>query len=261
VDRITVVNGDTDLTPYAPGEGGSQTTGATGTAVIEASRKVREQLLAQASDRLKVRREDLDLRDGKIVSVSNPSRFWPIAEVTSRNIDAISAAVMTELPGDEGKERMSFAAHFAEVEVHLETGKVKVLRYVAAHDSGTIVNKLTAGSQVKGAVAQGIGMALREELIWDKRTGVPINNHYHGAKPVLHVEVPEVEVLFVESDDGYGPFGAKSLGEIPMVPVVAAIANGIYVATGVRLRELPMTPVRLLNAFHKAEARTEGKAG
>jgi len=267
---ISVVWGDTDLAPYSPGESGSRTTGYTGAAVIEACKRVREQLLTQAAARLKVRREDLDLRDGKIVSVSGTSQTlnqtWPISEVTSRNIDALTASVTTQQPDEGGKARMSFVAHFAEVEVNMETGKVRVLRYVAAHDSGTIMNKLTAASQIKGGVVQGIGMALREEMIWDRRTGVPITNYYHGAKPLIHPEAPEVEVIFVETDDAYGPYGAKTVGEIPIVPAVGAVANAIHNATGARMRELPMTPDKLLTAFRTGgqkaplEARARGSS-
>jgi xanthine dehydrogenase molybdenum-binding subunit len=257
LESISVIWGDTDVAPFSPGESGSRTTGHTGTAVIEACQKVREELLAQAAAGLKVRREDLDLRDGKIVLASNPNQSWRIPEVTARNIDAITAAVTTPQPDEGGKVRLSFAAHFAEVEANLETGKVRVLRYVAAHDSGTIINPLTATSQVKGGVIQGIGMALREELIWDHNTGVPVTNYYHGAKPLIHPEAPEVEVVFVDPDDPYGPYGAKTLGEIPIVPVVGAVANAIFHATGARIRELPITPDKLLNAFRQTEKKRE----
>lgn len=251
LETIQVVWGDTDLAPYSPGESGSRTTLGTGTAVIEAAKQVREQLFNQAARILKVQREDLDLRDGKIVNTANPSQSWRIAEVTGKNIDAITASVTT-LPGEpKDKARTSFAAHFAEVEVNLETGKVRVLSFVAAHDSGTIVNKLTAGSQIKGAVVQGLGMALREEMVWDQRTGMAVNNYYHGAKPLIHVEAPETEVIFVEPDDSYGPYGAKTIGEIGIVPAVGAVANAVYHATGVRVRELPITPQRILTALRK----------
>ncbi len=247
LEAISVVSGDTDVTPYSVGESGSRTTGYTGMAVIEAATQVRDQLLAQAAARLNLRREDLAVRNGKIVHLVSPEKSWNIAEVTTRNVDAITAAVTTQ-PGATEAARASFAAHFAEVEVNRETGKVKVVRYVAAHDSGTIVNRLTATSQVKGGVAQGISMALREELIWDRPTGIPVNNHYHGAKVALHPEIPEVEVLFIEPDEPYGPYGAKVLGEIPIVPVVGAVANAVYHATGARIRELPITPDKLLVA-------------
>jgi CO/xanthine dehydrogenase Mo-binding subunit len=248
-EAISIVSGDTDLTPFSPGESGSGTTGGTGTAVIEASKNVRDQLLVQAANRLKVPRENLDLQGGKLVNTASAGQSWNIAEVTSGNIDALTAAVTTGRIESGGKARVVFAAHFAEVEVNLETGKVKVLRYVAAHDSGTVINKLTAGSQVQGGVIQGIGMALREELIWDRQTGVPVNNHYHGAKVLIHPEAPHVEVIWIEPEEAYGPFGAKSLGEIPIVPVVGCIANAVYHAAGVRIRELPITPDKLLLAL------------
>ena len=252
LEAISVVHGDTDLAPYSPGESGSRTTGYTGTAVIEAANRVRGQLLEQAAAQLKLRREDLDIRDGKVVSTASPDKSWSIAEITSKNVDALSAEVTTQ-PDIGNKARLDFAAHFVEVEVNLETGKVKVARYVAAHDAGTVVNRLAAASQVKGGVAQGIGMALREELLWDRRTGVPLTDHYHGAKVVVNPEVPEVEVIFVENEDPYGPYGAKTVGEIPIVPAVAAVANAIYHATGARMRELPITPDKLLAAFHSAK--------
>ena len=263
LESISVVWGDTDQTPYSPGESGSRTTGDTGLAVIEAAQKIREQLLTQAAAQLKLRREDLALRNGKIVSSANPSQSWSIAEVTAKNIDAISAAVTTQQPDDgskSGKTRLSFTAHFAEVEVNLETGKVKVLRFVAAHDSGTIVNKLTARSQVQGAVTQGLGMALREELIWDSHSGVPVNNYYHGAKPMTHPETPQIEAIFVETEEPYGPFGAKKLGEAGMVPTVAAVANAIYQATGIRFRELPITPDKIMTAINPSRDRKEATA-
>lgn len=278
VEAISVVSGDTDLAPYSTGESGSSTTIGTGAAVIEAAKSARAQLLDQAARRLKVARERLDLRDGKIVNTENSGQSWRIAEVTSANLDAITGSVTTpdgtadgiafvpdtmitasntlQQPAKGAKARAVFAAHFAEVEVNMETGRVRVIRYVAAHDSGTIINKLTAGSQVKGGVAQGIGMALREEMIWDQRTGVPVNNHYHGAKPLLHQETPDVEIVWVETDDPYGPYGAKALGEIPVVPVVGAIANAIYHATGLRMRETPITPDKILAAWRDNPART-----
>ena len=104
-------------------------------------------------------------------------------------------------------------------------------------------------------------MALREELLWDRRTGLPLTDHYHGAKVVVHPEIPEVEVIFVENEDPYGPYGAKTVGEIPIVPAVAAIANAIYHATGARMRELPITPDKLLAAFRKAEKPAVSETG
>ncbi len=248
LDTVSVVSGDTDAAPYSVGESNSRTTSFTGHAVREAATQVKNQLLDQAAARLKVPRADLDLSDGRIVRASSPVGSWSIDEVSSDNVDAITAAVTND-PGPGSGSRNSYCAHFAEVEVNQDTGRVRVVRYVAVHESGTIINKLTAASQVKGAVAQGIGMALREELIWDRRTGIPVNGYYHGAKVLLHPEAPDVEVIFVEPEEEYGAYGAKTLGEICIIPVVGAVANAVFHATGARIRNLPMSPDKLLTAL------------
>ena len=108
---------------------------------------------------------------------------------------------------------------------------------------------MTAVSQVKGGVTQGIGMALHEELLYDQNTGIPLNPGYYGARVMTHLDTPEIEVHFLDSSDEYGPYGAKSLGEATIVPVVAAIGNAIFNATGVRFKELPMTRDRILGAL------------
>ena len=156
------------------------------------------------------------------------------------------AATSTTDPKLNGVARYSFAAHFAEVEVDTELGRVLVLKYVAVHDSGRIVNPLTATSQVKGGATMGIGMALHEKLLYDPDSGVPLNAGYYGARVMTHLDAPEVEVIFVETDDPYGPFGAKTLGEPPIIPSVAAIANAIFNATGHRIKDLPITREKLL---------------
>jgi xanthine dehydrogenase YagR molybdenum-binding subunit len=251
-ESVSVVSGDTDVCPYSPGESGSRTTGYTGVAVIQACEKAKQELLDQAAAQLKMKREDLAFSNGAVVAKGEPGKSWKLTEIIGKNVDAIIGEVANTRPAMGNVARVCFAAHFAEVEVNLATGKIRVTRYVAAHDSGIVINKLTGGSQIKGGVVQGMGMALREELIWDRRTGVPVNNYYHGVKPMLHPEVPDIEVLFVEKEDPYGPFGSKALGEVPIVPVVGAIANAVTHATGVRVRELPITPDKILMGLRKA---------
>jgi xanthine dehydrogenase YagR molybdenum-binding subunit len=119
---------------------------------------------------------------------------------------------------------------------------------VAAHDSGIILNRLAAESQIKGGVVQGIGMAFSEELIIDRVTATPINPNYRDAKVPTHMEVPDIEVVFIENYDPYGPFGGKVVGEPPITAAVATIANAIFNATGKRVKELPITPDKILQA-------------
>ncbi len=145
--------------------------------------------------------------------------------------------------------RYASAAHFVEVEVDTELGDIRVTKYLAMHESGRIINPLTSESQVKGGVTMGIGMALHEELVYDRVTGVPINPGYYGAKVMTHLDAPDIEVRFVEPPDAFGPYGAKSIGEPPVIPVVAAIGNAVFNATERRIRELPMTRARMLEVL------------
>src|SRR5207247_4029912 len=136
---------------------------------------------------------------------------------------------------DGQKARNAFGAHFAEVEVDVELGHVKVTKYLTATDCGRVINPLSAKGQMQGGVIQGIGMALHEDLIYDRRTGRPLTAGYYGARIATHLDAPDVEVIFVESDDGYGPFGAKSIGEAGIILAPAAIGNAIFNASGKRL--------------------------
>ena len=133
--------------------------------------------------------------------------------------------------------------------VDTELGGVRILNYLAVHESGRIINPLTAVSQVKGGVTQGIGMARHEELLYDQNTGIPLNPGYYGARVMTHLDTPAIEVHNLDYRDENGPYGAKSVGEATIVPVVAAIGNAIFNATAVRLKELPMTRDRILEAL------------
>jgi xanthine dehydrogenase molybdenum-binding subunit len=246
LNQIQLTNGDTDVTPYSVGESGSRTTAFTGPAVIAAAEDVRRQIFALGAGQLKVKVEELDLRDGEVFVKVNPSQKLPLGRVVSRAGEIIGRA--TTNPSFKDVEGKSFAAHFAEVEVDSGTGHVKITRYVAAHDSGTIINRLPAESQIMGGVMQGIGMAFTEELIIDKLTATPINPNYRDAKVPTHLEAPNVEVIFIEHYDPYGPFGGKVVGEPPITAAVATIANAIFNATGKRIKELPITPDKILQA-------------
>lgn len=214
LDKVNVVSGDTDRSPYSIGESGSRTTNYTGYAVLQAAEKLKSQLKTKGS---------------------------PTGE-------QIFIAEATPEPTIKDMARYSSAAHFVEIEVDIELGDIRVVKYLAMHDSGRVINPLTATSQIKGGVTMGIGMALHEELLYDKSTGIPVNPGYYGAKVMTHLDAPEIEVHFIEPDDAHGPYGAKTLGEPPMIPVVGAIANAVFNATGIRVKELPITVDRILGA-------------
>ena len=216
LSKIDVIWGDTDRCPYSVGESGSRTTIMTGQAVMEAARDLRKQ----------------------------------IAEKGMPKGDEVLIASATPNPQLQGRVRQAYGAHFVEVTVDTQLGTVRVVRYVTVHDCGRIINPLTAESQIKGGAIMGIGMALHEDLIYDRRFGLPLNAGFYGDRICTHRDVPDVEVTFVESDDGLGPYGAKSMGESSKVPAVAAVANAVHNAIGVRMRDLPITRDKILTALN-----------
>jgi xanthine dehydrogenase molybdenum-binding subunit len=216
LSQVDVVWGDTGRCPYSVGESGSRTTIMTGHAVVEAARDLKRQ----------------------------------IAEKGMPKGDAFLTASAAPNPKiDDGKVRNTFGAHFVEVEVDAQTGRVRVLKYLAVHECGRIMNPLTAASQIKGGVTMGIGMALHEELLYDRRSGLPLTAGYYGHRVLTHRDTPDIDVIFIETDDGYGPYGAKSIGESGKVPAVAAVGNAIFNAIGRRMRDLPITRDKILGAL------------
>jgi xanthine dehydrogenase molybdenum-binding subunit len=211
---IDLVSGDTGLCPFSVGESGSRNTTQTGQAVIEAAENLKKQ----------------------IAEKGRPAPGTTLIGSASPN------------PTLTGVVRSTFIAHFAEVEVDTEVGGVRVTKYLACQDNGRIINPLTATSQVKGAVTMGVGMALHERLLYDRRSGVPLNAGYYGARVMTHRDAPDIDVHFVETDDGHGAFGSKCLGESGIIPSVATVANAIFNATGLRIRDLPITRDKLLEA-------------
>jgi len=216
LSKVKVVWGDTDRCPYSVGESGSRTTIMTGYAVVEAARDLKKQIAEKGL----------------------PS-----------GADFLTASAGPNPSVADGKVRNTFAAHFVEVEADIELGHVRVTKYLAVHDCGRIINPLTAEGQIKGGVLMGIGMALHEDLLYDGRSGQPLTPGYYGARVITHRDAPNVEVMFIQSDDGYGPYGAKSIGESGKVPAVGAVANAVFNATGHRMKDLPITRDKILGSL------------
>jgi CO/xanthine dehydrogenase Mo-binding subunit len=136
-----------------------------------------------------------------------------------------------------------------EVEADVQLGHVRITKYVAVHESGRILNPLPAKDQIRGAALQGVGQALHEDLLYDSQNGHPLNAGYYGARHVTHMDVPEIEVTFIETDDGYGPYGAKTVGEAGIILGPAAVANAIFNAIGTRMKDLPITREKILGVL------------
>ncbi len=247
--QVEAVFADSRGTPDAPITAGSTATFSTGTAVVQAAGEVREALLELASSGLEAPVYDLDAALGWVFVRSDPSRRMALAEVAGRMDGDVLSATASVIPGSPDHIVNSFGAHFAEVEVDTDTGRVRVLRYVAAHDSGRIINPRAALNQAEGAVSQMLGFALSEELVTDAATGVTLNPGYLEHKSPTILDYPDVRVIFADVVDPVGPLGAKGLGEVPTAGVAPAIANAIRDAAGVRLRRTPFTPDRVLGAL------------
>jgi len=249
LDHVVARGGDTGPNLYAPVSGGSMTTPAVMPAVRSAAGKARRTLLGLAADVLEIAADDLTISNGRIVS-RDGALDVDVTEVTGKLGNATIDGSGTRGPNPEGFRVNTFGCQVAQVAVDPGTGVVTVERVVAVHDVGRIVNPLTAASQVEGGVVQGIGYALSEELLVDPTTGMPVNGHLDDYKVPTIADTPEIVVDFVDRPDENLPnLGAKGLGEPPIVPTAAAIANAFAHATGRRADALPLTPARVLEAL------------
>jgi xanthine dehydrogenase YagR molybdenum-binding subunit len=249
LDRVVVRGGDTGPNVYAPVSGGSMTTPAVMPAVRSAAGKVRRSLLSLAADVLEISADDLTVRDGRIRS-RDGALDVDVVEVTGKLGNATIDGSGARGPNPEGFRVNTFGCQIAQVEVDTGTGVVRVERIVAVHDVGRIVNPLGASSQLEGGVIQGVGYALMEDLVVDPTTGVPVNGHLDDYKLPTIADVPEIVWDFVNVPDENLPnLGAKGLGEPPIVPTAAAIANAFAHATGRRAAALPLTPARVLETL------------
>ena len=248
-DQVAETLGDSAITPDSPITAGSTVTFSAGLAVKQAAEDLRSRLLSSASDVLDLPQSDLEMDTSGIVSQSGHRlSFADLAERTG-SVE-VEASVS---PGSTDFIVNSFGAHFAEVEVDTDTGAVRVLRYVAAHDSGRILNPQLAVNQVEGGVSQMLGFTLTEQMLTDPGHGATLNASFLEHKSPTILEYPDIEVIFADVIDPIGPYGAKALGEPPSVGVAPAVVNAIRDATGVEVLDLPATPDRILNLLAELE--------
>lgn len=253
---VRVIPVDTLTSPQGVGTLGSRATLVPGRAVQAAAEDARRQLGVLASELLDATPDEIELSDGVARITDRPDRSVTLhrlgREYASRHGGALLVgrgyyAPPTEVPDEAKYGNISpayvFGAHVAEVEVDTDTGMVRVVNYWAAHDSGTIINPSTAAGQVHGGVAQGIGSALMEEVLL--AGGRVTNPNFLDYRIPGFLDVPDIDVIFVETRDPHGPFGAKSIGESSLNPVAAAVCNAIHNAVGVRVHQIPITPERL----------------
>ena len=250
VGVVEVTNADTDSAPYAGASGGSKIIYTVGAAVLRAAEDARRQLLAIAADQLEAAVEDLEIVDRHVRVRGVPDRAIAVGKLAKSSMEfggkyepvfgRGASATVARSPG--------FAAHLAEVEVETDTGHVRIVRHVVAQDVGRALNPAAVEGQIHGAVAQGIGWALLERMSYDEHGRLTSGTLMDYALP-HPTQVPPVEAVILELPSDVGPFGAKGVGEPPVIAAGAAIVNAVADATGHRFTELPITSEAIVRAM------------
>ncbi|CAN5646400.1 xanthine dehydrogenase family protein molybdopterin-binding subunit [soil metagenome] len=254
-DQVRVVAADTATGPYSGASGGSKVTYTVGKAVLKAAEAAREKLLAAASDELEIAPADLEVVDGVVRAVGAPDHSITVAEISGKALRFGGRYEPIEGHGGSAQTRgaPSVAAHLAHARVDRETGEITLLAHVIAQDVGRALNPALVEGQMRGGAAQGIGWALYEELVHDESGQLLTGSFLDYAIPLAE-RVPDIDTLIVEVPAPDGPFGAKGIGEAPVIAAAPAIANAVAAAVGIRLRELPMTAPRVWATLEESGA-------
>ena len=262
VEDVHILHQDTDTCPWDVGAHASRTTFVAGNSALGAAKIIRHRLMEMASKALKVSVDDLVLKDRSFFVKGDPSSQLPLAKLLRNSHFSHGGRMMMADcfydPPNENMDRdfrgnlsatYSFGAHGVRVKVDEETGKVEILDYVAAHDVGRAINPLLLDGQVHGGVLMGLGYALTEQVILEK--GRNMNPNFRDYKILTAKDAISLTPVVIETVDEDGPYGAKGIGEPGCVPTAPAIANAIYDAIGIRIKDLPITPERILAAIKK----------
>ncbi len=268
---IRVVTGDTDLTPVDLGSYSSRVTLMTGNAAIQAAERAKEMLVATASVKLEIPPECVGFADGRVFDVGEPGKGMTFAEaavLAESRFGTLGTVGSYSPPPSAGRYRgagvgpspaYSYSAAVVEVEVDPETGIVTVPKIWIAHDVGKCINSALVMGQVEGSVYMGLGEAVMEEMSYRTDANANVVHKFPSMleyKSPTTKEMPEVETFLVEDPDANGPFGAKEVGQGPLLPIPPAVANAVFDAVGVRIDEVPVTPEKVLRAL---KAKAQGK--
>ena len=246
--------GDTDSVGYTSMTGGSGVAFKTGWASYEAALDIRQQMIERAARIWDVSPELVDYQDGVIAHTSDPELKFTFKELAARLLGTggpISGRGNVSPTGVGG----AFASHIVDVEVDPETGKVDILRYTAVQDVGKAVHPSYVEGQIQGGAVQGIGWALNEEYVFGENGNMQ-NPTFLDYRMPISLDLPMIDTVLVEVANPGHPYGVRGVGEVPIVPPMAAIANAVYDAVGVRMEELPMSPTKVLEALWAKEGKS-----
>ena len=250
LDNIVVYGSDTDVSPYDSGSYASSTAYITGGAVIKACDSLRKRILIEGSRLLKLPAEELDFDGAYVVSVRDPEVKISLKDLANESLHSTNTALQVTESNYSKTSPPPFMVGMVEVEVDMETGQMELIDYAAAVDCGTPLNPNLARVQTEGGLAQGIGMAMYEDVIYNEK-GQDLTNSFMQYKIPCRQDIGSIRVELESSYEPTGPFGAKSIGEVVINTPSPAIAHAVYNATKVRIRELPITPEKIIRGMGK----------
>ncbi len=250
LERITVVDSDTDVIYWDNGAHASRSTWVAGKAAVAAAASLSAKIREEASHLLHIPANGLALKDGFVYQKTKPDNRIGLDKVVQKaqagpNSHCLHATESHQSYFDPG----SYIADFAEVEVDTETGKVRVIDFLAAHDIGKAINPMMAKAQIHGGIQMGLGYATSEELVWNPETGHCQNSSFKKYDLYKAKDMPSIDILLIEKNEEYGPFGAKSIGEAATDAVAPAVVNAISDALDRDFFSLPVTPDKILKAL------------
>jgi len=250
-EKIQVILGDTSAVPYGPESGGSTTAPSMSPAARDAAEQMKSKIISAASAILDIPEEQLFYKEAVVYAKNDQSKFISVPNLMNKMHEQMFITNGARNENPQHYAINSFGAQFAEVEVDTDTGQIKVLRIVAAHDIGRVLNSKTLENQFHGGIIQGLSYALMEERILDDNTGKILNTNLHTYKIPVIKDTPEIEVYIVSHGDNLiSNTGVKGIGEPAIIPTAAAIANAVYNAIGKRIKSAPMTPDKVLNVLY-----------
>jgi len=257
VDRIQIEHADTATTQYATSSGGSKTVPSDSPAVRAAAFAVKKQLLQIAANELEVEEADLELHDLTISSRSNSEKKVEVTKLEKLGRQGVVIGTGYREPNPEGKITWPYSAQFCEVEVNTRTGEIRILRFLGAHDSGRVLNRLTYDNQVFGGIAMGVGFGMTEERVLDSHTGKMVNPNFHDYQipTMMDVALSHKSTPIDIPDTEFNTTGTKGLGEPATIATAAAVANAVRDAIGIRVTDTPLNPTQLVRLI--AEQRKE----
>ena len=248
-DEVTISRGDTNSAPYATGSGGSVVTFTMGNTAKLAAEDTRRRLLELAAERLNTDVDSLELKDGQVSTiVADPPKSIGFGELAAYSLSTTGGPIVGKGSFARKPSTPALAAQIAKVEIDPETGRIKVLKMASSQDVGFAINPMAVEGQIEGGTVQGYAWATMEEMQYDE--GGNVNPGFVDYRVPTTADLPTVQSVIVEVEAPDGPFGAKGVGEPPITPTLATMANAVADAVGIRITELPMKPEKVVEALH-----------